>query len=80
MTVINVTIKKPQAIRVQTKTPTIINTTIKKYQIPFIKVADLADVDVTGLQDGYTLVYNSSTETWFVQVAAASGDIDGGSY
>lgn len=80
MTVINVTVKQPQAIKVQTKTTAVINTTIKKYQIPFIRVQDLIDVDIAGLQDGYTLVYDSPTQTWIVQVAATSGDIDGGSY
>ena len=70
MTPINVTIKNPP----------VINTTIKKYQIPFIRVQDLIDVDIAGLEDGYTLVYDSLTQTWIVQVAATSGDIDGGSY
>lgn len=80
MTVINATIKNPQAITVQTTAPAVINTTIKKYQIPFIRVQDLIDVDIAGLQDGYTLVYDSPTQKWTVQVAAASGDIDGGAY
>lgn len=67
-------------ISVTIKNPPVINTTIKKYQIPFIRVQDLIDVNITGLQDGYTLIYNSATQTWLVQVAATSGDIDGGAY
>jgi hypothetical protein len=47
------------------------------------KVETLADVDATGLQDGYTLIYNSITQKW--EAANPSSEvildnIDGGTY
>ena len=43
---------------------------------------DLSTVNTSGVQDGYTLVYNSSTNKWTEQalVAAAPTTIDGGTY
>ena len=46
-------------------------------------VQSLADVDAAGLQDGYTLIYNSETKKWeAVNPAAvvAPDAIDGGTY
>jgi hypothetical protein len=46
-------------------------------------VTALADVDATGLQDGYTLIYNSETRKWEAvnpSTAVAPDAIDGGTY
>jgi hypothetical protein len=46
-------------------------------------VQSLADVDATGLQDGYTLIYNSETRKWEAvnpATAVAPTAIDGGTY
>lgn len=47
------------------------------------KVETLADVDATGLQDGYTLIYNSVTNKWEAANPATEvrlDNIDGGTY
>jgi hypothetical protein len=47
------------------------------------KVETLADVDAAGLQDGYTLIYNSDTKKWEAvnpATAVAPTAIDGGTY
>jgi hypothetical protein len=46
-------------------------------------VKSLADVDATGLQDGYTLIYNSETKKWEAVNPATTVTptaIDGGTY
>lgn len=46
-------------------------------------VQSLADVDAAGLQDGYTLIYNSETKKWEAvnpSTAVAPDAIDGGTY
>lgn len=46
-------------------------------------VQSLADVDAAGLQDGYTLIYNSETRKWEAvnpSNANAPSAIDGGTY
>ena len=47
------------------------------------KVATLADVDVEGIQDGYTLIYNTATNKWEAANPASEvvlDNIDGGTY
>jgi hypothetical protein len=47
------------------------------------KLETIADVDATGLQDGYTLIYNSSTKKWEAANPASEvvlDNIDGGTY
>lgn len=47
------------------------------------KVTNLADVDATGVEDGYTLIYNSETRKWEAvnpSTAVAPSAIDGGTY
>ncbi len=47
------------------------------------KVETLADVDAAGLQDGYTLIYNSTTKKWEAANPASEvvlDNIDGGTY
>ena len=43
---------------------------------------DLSSVNTSGVQDGYTLVYDSSTSKWVAQVLTASAPttIDGGTF
>lgn len=47
------------------------------------KVGTLADVDLTGIEDGYTLVYNTATNKWEAVDPASEvvlDNIDGGTY
>jgi hypothetical protein len=47
------------------------------------KLETIADVDATGLQDGYTLIYNSTTRKWEAANPASEvilDNIDGGTY
>jgi hypothetical protein len=47
------------------------------------KLETIADVDATGLQDGYTLIYNSTTQKWEAANPASEvilDNIDGGTY
>lgn len=69
-----------QPIRVRVSAPPVINTVIKKYQIPFISLDDLIDVDSGTVQDGYTIVYDANTQRWNVGPFGSTGDIDGGAY
>jgi ATP-dependent 26S proteasome regulatory subunit len=49
-----------------------------------ITLNSLKNVDTTDLQDGYTLVYDTTTNTWVSQPVGAAefelGNIDGGTY
>ena len=47
------------------------------------KIETLADVDVEGIQDGYTLIYNTVTNKWEAANPASEvvlDNIDGGTY
>jgi hypothetical protein len=45
------------------------------------KLQSLTDVVTTGLQDGYTIIYNTSTNKWVAQPISASAlAVDGGTY
>jgi hypothetical protein len=45
------------------------------------KLQSLTDVVTTNLQDGYTIVYNTSTNKWVAQPLSASAiTVDGGTY
>jgi hypothetical protein len=47
------------------------------------KVETLADVDLEGVQDGYTLIYNNVTKKWEAANPASEvvlNNIDGGTY
>lgn len=44
-------------------------------------LGSIGDVSLTGIQDNYTLVYNSTTNKWEAAPAAATPvSIDGGTY
>ena len=70
------------SLKVTVGTSNTINTNIvsKRAQT---KVATLADVDVEGIQDGYTLIYNTATNKWEAANPASEvvlDNIDGGTY
>jgi hypothetical protein len=45
------------------------------------KLQSLSDVVTTDLQDGYTIVYDVTTNKWIAQAVSASvGTVDGGVY
>ena len=79
---INVTVGTPTAIKVSVGTSNTINTGIVSKRTS-TKIETLADVDVTGIQDGYTLVYNTATNKWEAVDPASDlnlGIIDGGTF
>lgn len=70
------------AIKVTVPNSKTINTNIvSKRQAA--KVETLADVDAAGIQDGYTLIYNSETKKWEAvdpSTTVTLDAIDGGTY
>lgn len=62
--------------------PAKINTNISKVQLSSVDLEALNNVDTetNGLQDGYTLVYNATTNQWITQSVTnvSVGNIDGG--
>jgi len=70
------------AIKVTVPLSNTINTSIvsKRTQT---KIETLADVDVEGIQDGYTLIYNTGNNKWEAVDPATNvnlGIIDGGTF
>lgn len=70
------------ALRVTVGNQNTINTNIvsRKTQT---KVETLADVDLAGVEDGYTLIYNTATKKWEAANPATEvrlDNIDGGTY
>lgn len=59
-----------------------INTTVRKVDIPLVDLEKLKNVDITtnGLDDGFTLVYDTVTEKWVAQSLEGVSSIDGGTY
>lgn len=77
---VSVPLNKP--ISATVNSPNSINTSIASKKAA-AKVTNLADVDVTGVEDGYTLVYNSDTQKWEAVNPATDvnlAKIDGGTY
>jgi hypothetical protein len=81
------------AIRVQVGTPSgvqasihkdnPINTELKKVEVSLVNLEKLKNVDTAtnGLENGYTLIYDSNTQTWVTQTFNnIVGNIDGGTY
>jgi len=71
-------------IGVQVKNPPTINATIRKIFLSNVNLEKLKNVDTTpfGLDTGFTVVYDLSSQTWITQPlpAGLTGDIDGGLY
>jgi hypothetical protein len=70
------------AIKVTVPISNSINTSIVSKRT-LNKVETLADVDVAGIQNGYTLIYNNTTKKWEAVDPASElnlGNIDGGTY
>jgi hypothetical protein len=70
------------AIKVTVPNSKTINTSIVSNRVAQ-KVETLANVDAAGLQDGYTLIYNSETLKWEAvdpSTNVAPSSIDGGTY
>ena len=59
-----------------------INTTVRKVDIPLVDLEKLKNVDITttGLDDGFTWVYDTVTEKWVAQSLEGVSVIDGGTY
>lgn len=64
--------------------PPPINPSLKKIDLTLVNLEELNNVDETGLQDGFSLVYDSPTQTWKTQLIEsgldANATIDGGAY
>lgn len=70
------------ALKVTVGTSNTINTNIVSKKTAN-KVETLADVDLEGVQDGYTLIYNNATKKWEAANPASEvilDNIDGGTY
>jgi len=70
------------ALKVTVPNSKTINTSIVSKRAT-ASVQTLADVDAAGLQDGYTLIYNSVTQKWEAADPASEvilNNIDGGTY
>jgi hypothetical protein len=70
------------AIKVTVPLSNTINTSIVSKRT-LNKIETLADVDVEGIQDGYTLVYNTVNNKWEAVDPATNvnlGIIDGGTF
>lgn len=59
-----------------------IQATVRKTNLSTAKLEQLGDVDVAGLEDGYTLVYDADLDKWVSQpiTAAPATNIDGGTF
>jgi len=69
------------AIQVKVGTPNRINTSIKRVQLDNLNVEELKNIDASGgLENGYTLVYDSVLEKWVPQAVAGVSNIDGGTF
>jgi len=81
---ISVVIPSRDPLRVSVKFPPKINTTINKVILSNVNLEELKNVDTLpyGLSSGFTVVYNSTTNTWITQPLpeGLSGDVDGGLY
>lgn len=71
-------------LRVQLNQTPSINAGLKKVDFELVKLEELTNVDETGLADGFSLVYDSLTQTWKTQLIESGLDvnatIDGGAY
>jgi hypothetical protein len=70
------------ALKVIVGTSNTINTSVVRRRTA-TKVETLEDVDVEGIQDGYTLIYNNVTKKWEAANPASEvvlDNIDGGTY
>ena len=70
------------ALKVIVGTSNTINTSVVRRRTA-TKIETLADVDVEGIQDGYTLIYNNVTKKWEAANPASEvvlDNIDGGTY
>jgi hypothetical protein len=70
------------ALKVTVPNSKTINTSIVSKRAA-ASVLSLSDVDAEGLQDGYTLIYNSVTKKWEASDPASEvilNNIDGGTY
>jgi hypothetical protein len=70
------------SLKVTVGTSNSINTSIVSKRTT-TKIETLADVDLEGVQDGYTLIYNTATNKWEAANPASEvilDNIDGGTY
>jgi hypothetical protein len=70
------------SLKVTVGTSNTINTSIVSKRTS-TKIETLADVDLEGVQDGYTLIYNTTTNKWEAANPASEvilDNIDGGTY
>ena len=70
------------SLKVTVGTSNTINTSIVSKRTS-TKIETLADVDLTGVEDGYTLIYNTATNKWEAADPASEvvlDNIDGGTY
>lgn len=62
-------------------TPPAINSTVRRVSVDLVNIEELNNVDVSGgLDGGYTLVYDATTQQWVAQLVEGITNIDGGTY
>lgn len=71
-------------VSVPSSNPRIVSTVATgSKRVTSAKVEQLANVDSTDLEDGYTLVYDEATGKWIAQAISSSiqlDNLDGGTY
>lgn len=81
---LRVQLNQSPSLSVQVNQPPPINAGLKKIDFELVNLEELNNVDETGLQDGFTIVYDSITQTWKTQLIEtgldANATIDGGGY
>jgi len=76
---ITVTSSSPKSISVTQGTQATGSVVIKK--AGDVTLQGLSNVDSTDLQDGYSIIYDSTTKKWVTQqIVAVATSVDGGTY
>ena len=82
--IVNTVSRNAATIAVNQGTKNQASIVVKKNTGDAISLNSLKNVDTTDLQDGYTLVYDTTTNKWISQQVTVGlgdvGNIDGGTY
>lgn len=78
---VRVSVGRPNTLRINAGSRSESAVVVKRLDAS-LTVQGLSNVDSTNLQDGYTIIYDSDTNTWIAQeiVATAVSSLDGGTY
>lgn len=78
---IRVQVGTPNGVQAAVRKDNPISTELKKVEVSLVNLEKLKNVDTAtnGLENGYTLIYDSNTQTWVTKNSIV-GNIDGGTY